>query len=123
MGMLRSELELQTGITGYMAKSDEAVQNLEKRLYEANMARGVLWERLIFGKATISLLNGSLGESYRAAKPLNEYCQKNDNPFLEGWSAWFLGTIALHKHQLEKALKFFLRVAELQYDHIRQGCH
>ena len=115
MGMLRSELELQTGITGYMAKSDEAVQKFEKRLSEANMVRGVLWERLIFGKATISLLNGSLGESYHAAKPLNEYCQNIGNPFLEGWSAWFLGTIALHKFQLEKALKLFLRVAELQY--------
>ena len=51
MGMLRSELELNTGISGYMAKSEESVQELEKKLNEVNMARGLLWERLIFGKA------------------------------------------------------------------------
>ena len=115
-GVIRAELELQVGLTAHVAgEGKEALQIFENRLLEIYPQTGPIWERLTWGKVALHFLSANLPHSVREAALLCEYSQRNGNLFAEGWSRWFLGTIAFHVYDLDEACRQFDRMIELRY--------
>ncbi len=115
-GYLRAQSELFYGLaTQINGRGDEAVATLRGWIQKRGLRTGLLWERLTYGLAVIHLLQGQLAPAEREGQALLEDSVRTGTQFIQSWSHYLLGVVAIHRYDLDQAQQHFGQVAGNRY--------
>ncbi|MCP5517184.1 MAG: hypothetical protein H7A45_08010 [Verrucomicrobiales bacterium] len=115
-GMVRSHVELQVGLTGQiLGRHERAVQQLTRWIEQRPLRTGIVWERVIFGRAALRLLAGDLPRAKQDARELNHDGERTGKAFIQAWGSCLEGIAAFQARDLPEARRLFRRVVERRY--------
>ena len=115
-GMVRSHIELQVGLTGYIqGQKEAAIRQLTEWIERRPLRSGIVWERVIFGRSVLWLLAADLPRARQDAQSLSRNGDRTGKAFIQAWGSYLTGVVAFHSLDLTEARHQFRRVVERRY--------